>query len=578
MFEAFLDAHSRRAPTRRRRLIIAALMLAGLLGVGGLYPLVSVAPTAFVNDVAQRLAAHDYAQRAARRLGYERAGTAPTTYPLAIDTALYDVRVRAVDVGDNSGSAALALAGERLVVATRYGEIHVFDAASGDVTPLGPRVPMNLEAFQTTELFKRWENARLYFRVLDLLVVPQSNATFDLYVSHEYYVDECVEPRVSRLRLTERDGTLLAADDAFETIATAQPCLRAEWFPEGAWIPNSTGGRMVQLDDEHILWATGDHSYGGLKARGHLKGGEFDGNRELGVALRLNTRTGAVERFSAGLRNPQGLTVDRQGRVWATEHGPRGGDELNLLISGQDYGWPQVTLGTDYEDGGFGKTWPLNATQGRHDGFTTPIYAWVPSIGISNLVETHGDEFPLWDGDLLVSSLKTESLYRLRLEGERVVYVEPMRIGARLRDIALLPDGRIALLGTSGRLLLIENANKAPPAGFFGGDLATRNVVLASAPDGAEVFAAQCASCHAVTPRNGIGPHLAGLFERPIGGADGFDYTAAFAGHEESWTPDRLAGYLADPQAVMRGTTMAAQSLSPAEQEALVKHLATQTQ
>jgi hypothetical protein len=178
---------------------------------------------------------------------------------------------------------------------------------------------------------------------------------------------------------------------------------------------------------------------------------------------RMLLRTNAKSHVSIGHRNPQGLTLTANGTMYATEHGPQGGDELNRIVQGKNYGWPIETYGAHY-----GKyDWPAQAKSAQP--FEKPVLAWVPSIGVSNLIEI--DNFhPAWNGDLLVESLKAQSLFRLRRDGDgRVVYSEPIPLGQRLRDIAALPDGTLVLWTDSAQLIFLSvdyarlAANQRPP-------------------------------------------------------------------------------------------------------------------
>ena len=132
--------------------------------------------------------------------------------------------------------------------------------------------------------------------------------------------------------------------------------------------------------------------------------------------------------------------------MWATDHGPEGGDELNILRRGENYGWPLVTLGVGY----FGVVRPPQYTDpravGDHGGFAEPVFSWVPSVGISSILVNDEQQFPLWKDDLLIASLNGASLFRVRLHDQDVQYVEEIEVGFRIRDMAHLPDGRIALL------------------------------------------------------------------------------------------------------------------------------------
>ncbi len=117
--------------------------------------------------------------------------------------------------------------------------------------------------------------------------------------------------------------------------------------------------------------------------------------------------------------------MDRDGQLWTTEHGMRGGDELNRVMDAGDYGWPLDNLGTLYS----GEVATSPSGPGRHTTFTPPAFAWVPSIATSNVMQLQGFH-ETWDGDLLVGSLKARTIFRVRVQEGRVIYVEPIPIGS----------------------------------------------------------------------------------------------------------------------------------------------------
>ena len=169
------------------------------------------------------------------------------------------------------------------------------------------------------------------------------------------------------------------------------------------------------------------------------------------------TRTGALpEIFSLGHRNVQGAALHpTSGLIWTHEHGPQGGDEINVLRSGVNYGWPVITYGVEYVIGtriGEGTEKP---------GMAQPLYKWIPSIAPSGMSFYNGDVFPRWRGSLFVGSLKFGLLVRLELDGEKVVAEERLLTDVgRIRDVREGPDGFIYLLtdATDGRLLRLEPA------------------------------------------------------------------------------------------------------------------------
>jgi glucose/arabinose dehydrogenase len=164
-------------------------------------------------------------------------------------------------------------------------------------------------------------------------------------------------------------------------------------------------------------------------------------------------RQGALpEIWSYGHRNPQGLAIHPvTGDIWVTEHGPQGGDELNLVQPGKNYGWPVVGYGVNYRTG-------LAIHEGTHrEGMEPPVHFWVPSIGASGLMFYTGDRFPEWKGNLFAGGMALQQMARLVMDGQRVVHEETLLHGlGRVRDIRQGPDGSI--------YVAIEDRDGAPTA------------------------------------------------------------------------------------------------------------------
>jgi aldose sugar dehydrogenase len=154
-------------------------------------------------------------------------------------------------------------------------------------------------------------------------------------------------------------------------------------------------------------------------------------------------RAGAKpEIWSYGHRNVQGLAIHPEtGDVWADEHGPQGGDELNLIQPGKNYGWPVIGYGVNYQTG-------LAIHTGTHrQGMEQPVRVWVPSIGISGLMIYTGDKFPQWRGNLFIGGMAGQQLSRLTPNGQRVINEETLvQQRGRIRDIRQGPDGHIYLV------------------------------------------------------------------------------------------------------------------------------------
>jgi glucose/arabinose dehydrogenase len=164
------------------------------------------------------------------------------------------------------------------------------------------------------------------------------------------------------------------------------------------------------------------------------------------------------EVFSLGHRNVQGAALHpRTGALWAVEHGPQGGDELNLIRAGANYGWPVITYGVNYVTG-------TRIGEGTaRDGMEQPVRHWTPSPALSGLAFYAGDRFPRWRGDLFIGALRGQGLIRVRLDGDRAVEDEVLLRGhvGRVRDVRAGPDGLLYLLTDlpNGALLRIEPAS-----------------------------------------------------------------------------------------------------------------------
>lgn len=216
------------------------------------------------------------------------------------------------------------------------------------------------------------------------------------------------------------------------------------------------GSRLVFDRDGYLFMTVGD--------RGERERAQ-DRNDHSGSVLRLNA-DGSIPGdnpfvgrddakaaiFSYGHRNPQGATLHPEtGRLWIHEHGPRGGDEINLPEAGANFGWPEATLGREY----YG---PEIAPDSR-PGMVDPIHHWTPSIAPSGMAFYHHERFPQWRGHLFVGALAKTHLARLELDGTRVVKEEKLleAQGWRIRDVAQGPDGWLYLLTdhANGRLLRV---------------------------------------------------------------------------------------------------------------------------
>ena len=212
--------------------------------------------------------------------------------------------------------------------------------------------------------------------------------------------------------------------------------------------PNTTNGNHF---GSRIAFDNAGHLYFSAGERGERDTNPQDITRDNGKIYRLNTdgsipsdnpfvnEPGAKAAiYSYGHRNPQGLIKNPQtGEIWEHEHGPQGGDEINIIQKGKNYGWPVITYGINYSGT------PIT-DKTEMPGMEQPLYYWVPSIAPSGMAYITSDKYPQWKGNLLVGSLKFHYLERLELKDKKVVYREKLLedIG-RVRDVRQAPDGYI---------------------------------------------------------------------------------------------------------------------------------------
>ncbi|WP_431024113.1 PQQ-dependent sugar dehydrogenase [Halomonas sp. H5] len=210
------------------------------------------------------------------------------------------------------------------------------------------------------------------------------------------------------------------------------------------------GGRLAFLPDGTLVMSIGERGRDPSRAQ--------DGGDHAGSVLRLTAEGAAPadnpfvndaavldEIYSLGNRNIQGMTVDGEGRLWASEHGPRGGDELNRIEAGANYGWPEVSLGRDYVTF-------LPIGDDSRPGMRDPVHVFEGRFAPSGLAWVSGDAFPGWRGSLLAGGLLSERLVRLVIDGDTVVEREVLLEGeiGRIRDVRSGPDGQVYLLSDEG--------------------------------------------------------------------------------------------------------------------------------
>jgi len=224
-----------------------------------------------------------------------------------------------------------------------------------------------------------------------------------------------------------------------------------------------TGGRLVQSPDGTLFITSTVPAGLGIISVDWPQPQQFDSN--MGKVLRINAdgsipkdnpftgRAGAhPEIYALGFRDIQGVAIHpRTGKLWTSEHGPRGGDEINVVDKGKNYGFPVIGYGREYS----GK--PINGDKTAQEGMEQPVYFWTPDIAPAGIAFYAGKLFPAWHDDLFVSTLVGRALVRLVMKDDRVVGEQRLltELNARIRGVAEGPDGALYVLtdGPNGRIL-----------------------------------------------------------------------------------------------------------------------------
>lgn len=459
----------------------------------------------------------------------------------------------------------------------------IFMAQSGAFSMLSPAhvlrdldiaVPMHTEELRAANIPDLNFD---HFRALDLLAVETAAHEFDLYASYNRFnpARTCFDIVVSRMHLAVH-GEEIAAETGWEDIYATTPCVPPRTAVSqfaSAFVGIQSGGRLAMQRPGVLLLSVGDLEFDGVMYPGltEAPNGPQDPAWDLGKVLSIDLASGRATHLAMGFRNPQGLLIAEDGRIFETEHGPYGGDEINIVTPGGNYGWPNVTYGMQYVP--IRENWPLNTTRGGHEGYDRPAYVFVPAIGISQLIQPSAEEFPFWDSSLLVTSLRGRALYALRLDGDRIMYAEPLPMGERLRDIINMRSGEIAILTDAGNLALMRAPAEGQDASFAITDARGADQPTAPASEGQRLFAGNCQSCHSLADASGAGPALNGVVGRDIAAAR-FAYSEALRGERGDWTRDRLVDFLDHPEH-FPGTTMPDPALTHDQAEQIVAYLRT---
>lgn len=333
-------------------------------------------------------------------------------------------QVKVLAPNGERGAALAVMADGRLLLGGggNGSSLFIYDPVKKSTTLAG-------RAIKTTE---RLNDSR--FAITDIGILAESATKADLLISFPTYNrgNDCVSVHLYRYTLN---------------LASKISLTRGKlWFKSNPCVPVSAvqhaAGRLAVIDKKSAYLTIGDLGYSEID----------DVNRrgDLGSVFKVSATT--REKISSGHRNQQGILLIGKD-LYTSEHGPRGGDELNIIEKGVDYGWPAVTYGEPYSSGDYVRP----KETGSHDGFRKPLTYWVPSVAPTELVQLNGSQWGPWSGQIVMGTLREESLIFIELldpkrVGERTIHP----VNERIRDLEIGAQGEMIATTDSGKLLFIS--------------------------------------------------------------------------------------------------------------------------
>lgn len=360
--------------------------------------------------------------------------SAVNAQPLSIQTQTGHIQVNTIAQGLENVWGMAFLPDGNMLVTERAGRMRIVSAAGKISEPLSGLPPIV---------------AKGQGGLLDVVLAPDFARSHKIYFSYS----EPGEGKQKNLNSTAVSFATLNSNklENVTRVFSQQPKIdsshhlgsRLVWAPDGTLFI-TLGDRYSEKDQAQTL-----DNHLGKVVRIHADGSVPKDNPYL------NTAGALPEIWSIGHRNMQGAAINPISNIlWTGEHGPQGGDELNIDEAGKNYGWPVITYGENYGGGKIG--------EGTHKaGMEQPAYKWVPSIATAGFMFYTGDKFPKWKNNILLASLKEKTLVRLVLDGNNIIQEERLlkeELGQRLRSVVQGPDGLVYLVTDEAKSAIYQIA------------------------------------------------------------------------------------------------------------------------
>lgn len=347
-----------------------------------------------------------------------------TEYQFSTKTEKMSIKVDTLHTGFQNPWGMTWLGDGRMLVTERKGEILIFkdDKFTGQKIQGLPAVYANGQA-----------------GLLDITVHPDFAQNGWIYIAYAKPVPGGGATTIARFKLNGNTAT------AFEDLIITTP----------AWNGGTHYGSRIVFDNQNFLFFTNgergsqNNAQNLSNSHGKVHRIHDDGRIPTDNPF-VNTSNAVPSIWTYGNRNPQGMIFDQaNNRLWSVEHGPRGGDELNLIKKGNNYGWPVITYGINYNGS------PITEITEK-EGMEQPVKYWVPSIATCGMTLVTSDKYPAWEGDFLVAALAGNHIARVEMNGTQATGEEKLLPGiGRVRQVSQSPDGFIYAI-TEGTGLLIK--------------------------------------------------------------------------------------------------------------------------
>jgi aldose sugar dehydrogenase len=337
---------------------------------------------------------------------------------------------KAITEGGNTRGPALAVMKDDTILlggGKSGGEIFTWNKQKSALRSLGTFIPANRR------------NVDSRFAINDIAILSESATSAKLLISY---------PRLS----SNRSCVEIAVDQLTYDRKSQRIKFVANWFISKPCVPISavqhTAGRFAVINKNSAYVTIGDLGFSEI--------GNRSKRGDLGSIFKLSAKSAV--RISQGHRNPQGIVLLENKTLLAAEHGPRGGDEINVINEGGDYGWPFVSYGQPYGSGDYVRP----SITGSHTGYIEPIEYWVPSIAPTELVQLPKQGWGDWGGALVLGTLREEILLFMKInENNEIIESVRVEMNERIRDLEVLSNGSLIATTDSGLLITVTNSKQS---------------------------------------------------------------------------------------------------------------------